>query len=132
MSCPRLLLSVMSRFVMRGSLGGWASACTPPATTPSAASLVNVERVTVIELAPRPTPEACALASLPMPSAVCPRLTNWSPLNVMVFAADTCTAAGICAQLGRVASNCAQPEVHEPNPGQDTLPLMYAPVCWST
>ena len=51
--------------------------------------------VTVMLLAPKPTPLAWALASLPMPMAVCPRLTNWEPLKLMVLAAETCTAAGI-------------------------------------
>ena len=62
----------------------------PPAATP-----LNTEPVTVTELVPRPTPLAWALASLPMPTAVCPRLTNRSPEKVIAPAADTCTAAGI-------------------------------------
>src|SRR5690349_5719275 len=123
---------VRSRLVMRASLGWCASARTPPATMALAEVRVNVDPVTVMPLAPRPTPDACALASLPMPSAVCPRLTNWSSVNAMVFAADTCTAAGIWYQLGRVASNWVQPDRHEPNAGHDQLPAMYAPVCWST
>src|SRR3954462_6275183 len=122
MSCTRLLLMVMSRLVIRTSLGWCASACTPPATTAPAAMPVNVEPVTVTELAPRPTPLACALASLPIPSAFCPRLMNWSALNVMVFAADTCTAAGTWLQCGRVASNCWHPDVHDPNAGHDQFP----------
>src|SRR3954447_14396513 len=115
MSCTTLLLNVKSRLTIRESLGWCASARTPPATTAPAEPRANVERVTVMELAPSPTPEACALASLPMPSAVWPRLTNWSPSNVTLFAADTCTAAGICDQFGRVASNCVQPELQDPN-----------------
>src|SRR3954466_5818705 len=114
MSCTTLLLIVRSRLTMRESLGWWASARTPPATTAPAAPLANVDLVTVMELVPRPTPDACALASLPIPSAVWPRLTNWSPLKVMLLAADTWTAAGIWNQFGRVASNCEQPELHEP------------------
>src|SRR5690349_17284381 len=122
----------MSRLTMRGSLGWCASARTPPATIALAEVRVNVDPVTVIELAPRPTPDACALASLPMPSAVCPRLTNWSPEKVMVFAADTWTAAGIWYQFGRVASNWMQPDRHAVIAGHDQFPAMYAPVCWST
>src|SRR6185503_5468015 len=130
MSWIELLLTVMFRLTMRESLGWWASARTPPTTMAPAESRVNVEPVTVTELAPSPTPLACAFASLPMPSAVCPRLRNWSLVKVMVLAADTWTAAGIWLQLGRVASNCWQPDVHEPNDGQDQLPAMKAPVCW--
>src|SRR5690349_12857843 len=114
----------MSRLTIRESLGWCASARTPPATIALAEVRLNVDPVTVIELAPRPTPEACALASLPIPRAVCPRLTNWSLLKVMVFAADTWTAAGIWDQLGRVASNWVQPDWQEPNAGHDQLPAM--------
>src|SRR5690349_1106631 len=124
MSCTRLLLKVMSRLVILVSLGWCASACTPPATIAPPESLVNVDPVTVMELAPNPTPLAWAFASLPMPSATWPRLTNWSPLKLMVFAADTCTAAGIWFQCGRVDSNTVHPFVHEPNAGHDQLPEM--------
>src|SRR3954447_14493876 len=122
----------MSRLIMRGSPGWCASARTPPATIALAEVRLNVDPVTVMELAPRPTPDACALASLPMPRAVCPRLTNWSLLKLTVFAADTWTAAGIWYQLGRVASNWVQPDRHAVIAGHDQLPAMYAPVCWST
>src|SRR5690348_15247807 len=119
-----LLLIVMFRFVIRESLGWWASARTPPTTMAPAELRANTDRVTVMELAPRPTPEAWALGSLPMPRAVCPRLVNWSLSNVMLLAAETWTAAGIWLHCGRVASNCTQPEVHDPKVGHDQLPPM--------
>src|SRR3954463_6977571 len=113
----------MSRLIIRESLGWCASAWIPPARMAPAASPVKVDPVTVMELAPRPTPVAWALASLPMPIAVWPRLTNWSPLKVMRVDAETCTAAGIWLQLGRAASNWVQPDVQEPNEGHDRFPL---------
>src|SRR2546430_1051199 len=131
MSCTRLPLMAMSRLVIRASLGWCASARTPPATIAPAATPVNTEPVTVTELAPRPTPVACALASLPMPSACCPRLTNWSAEKAMALAADTCTAAGIWLHAGRVASNWLQPELQEPNVGHDQFPARQAPGCRS-
>ena len=113
---------VMSRLTMRWSLGWWASARTPPTTMPPAELRAISERVTVMLLAPRPTPLAWALASLPMPMAVCPRLTNCESLKVMLLAAEICTAAGICCQFGRVASNCGQPLWQEVKLGQLQLP----------
>jgi hypothetical protein len=73
---------------------------------------------------PRPTPLAWAFASLPMPMAVWPRLTNWESLKVTVLAAEICTAAGIWNQFGRVASNCVQPLWHDVKLGQLQLPAM--------
>jgi hypothetical protein len=82
------------------------------------------DRVTVMLLVPRPTPLAWAFASLPMPTAVWPRLTNWLSLKVMVLAAETWTAAGIWNQFGRAASNCAQPLWQEAKLGQLQFPAM--------
>jgi hypothetical protein len=82
------------------------------------------ERVTVMPAAPRPTPLAWAFASLPMPMAVWPRLTNRESVTVTVLAAEICTAAGIWNQFGRVASNCGQPLWQEVKPGQLQLPAM--------
>ncbi len=82
------------------------------------------DRVTVMPVAPRPTPLACALASLPMPMAVCPRLTKREPVKVMVSAAETCTAAGIWNQFGRVASNSRQPWWQEVKAGRFQSPAM--------
>ncbi len=122
----------MSLLTMRWSLGWWASARTPPTRMPPAELRAISDRVTVMPRAPRPTPLACAPASLPMPMAVWPRLTNRESLKVMVLAAEICTAAGICCQCGRAASNCVQPLWQESKLGQLQLPEMYAPVCWST
>ena len=108
-----MLLIVRFRFVIRVSLGWCASARTPPATTAPADSRAKVLFVTVMLLVPRPTPEALALASLPIPRPSWPRLTNWSALKVIEFAAETCTAAGIWLQLGRVASIWGQPTWQE-------------------
>ena len=68
-----------------------------------------------------------------MPMAVCPRLTNWESLKVMVLAAETCTAAGIWLQFGRVASNCGQPSWQEvsASAGRPRCRRCSAPVCWS-
>ena len=43
-------------------------------------------------------------------------------LEASVIALVIATAAGIWFQCGRAASNCVQPEVQEPNPGQDQFP----------
>ena len=82
------------------------------------------DRVTVMSLAPSPTPLACALASLPMPMAVCPRLTNAEPVNVMPSAAETWTAAGFWFQCGRADSNWRQPFWHDVirSAGQSQVP----------
>ncbi len=74
----------------------------------------------------QPTPLAWALASLPIPMAVWPRLTNRESVKVMFLAAETCTAAGIWYQFGLVASNCGQPSWQEfgRSPGQFQLPAM--------
>ena len=51
----------------------------------------------------------------------------------MVLAAETCTAAGIWFQFGRVASNWGQPAWQEvsASDGRAQVPVMCAPVCWS-
>ncbi len=116
----------MSRLTIRWSLGWCASACTPPTTTPPAEFWAISDRVIVMLDAPRPTPLAWALASLPMPIAVCPRLTKRESVKVMRLAAEIWTAAGIWDQCGRTASNAWQPLLHEfsLSAGQFQLPEM--------
>ena len=108
---------------------GWcAQAWMPPTTIPPPAICENTQPVTLMPLAPSPTPEAWALASLPIPSPTSPRSTNRSRTKEMFFAADTWTAAGICSQCGRAASNTGV----WPPPGKfDRGPTRYPPVCWS-
>ena len=99
----------MSELVMAALLGWWASARTPPATTAPPPSWVNTFPTTSMLDAPRPTPLACALASLPIPSAVWPRFTNVLRRKEIPVAAETWTAAGDWFQDVRARSNAAQP-----------------------
>ena len=124
--------SVMSRLVIAGFDGWWASGRTPPTTMPAPESSVKVLRSTVIDDAPRPTPDACAFASLPMPSATWPRWVKVLPLNVIPVAAETWTAAGACAQLLRAPSNSGQPDWQElrKSPGMVAAAGRNVPLCW--
>ncbi|MFD0441549.1 hypothetical protein ACFQ10_01075 [Streptomyces indonesiensis] len=80
------------------------------ATMPAPESSMKVLPWTVIPDVPRPTPEAWAFASLPMPRATWPRWVKVSPVKVISVAAETCTAAGIWCQPLRAPSNSRQPD----------------------
>src|SRR5689334_931327 len=104
---------VMSLSTIAGLDGWWASGRTPPTTIAPPELSVKVLWSTVIDDAPRPIPELCALASLPMPRATWPRWVNVLSRKEIAVAAETCTAAGAWAQVLRAPSNSWQPDWHE-------------------
>ncbi|WP_218159901.1 hypothetical protein [Lentzea albida] len=58
-----------------------------------------------------------------MPIAVCPRSTKRESVKVTRPAAKIWTAAGICDQCGRTASNAGQPLRQEFSPSAGRLQL---------
>jgi hypothetical protein len=94
---------------------------------------VKVLAVTVMSCAPRPTPEAWAFASLPMPRAIEPRFLKVLPSNVIRSAAEIWTAPGVCDQPLREPSKPRQPRAQDVNASAGRCccaPVMNVPVCW--